>query len=237
MKTHPLASHISHQPPRRLTVRYGGFTLIELLTVIAIIGILAGILIPVVGSVREKAKKAQCISNLHQMGVALIAYSNDRKSGNIPPAYLNDGRCLWDGDTASGSPVAYGYLQYEGYLGTVSGKNIKGPNRSKIFKCPSYPTEESWETNNGFGSYFYTAGHKYYDSTRDKNGRGMGVPVSQIDPIQAVITDFVPQTLTTASHDKSSSTNVLYVDGSVKNIQRKDYLTDNRLTAFNKSKD
>lgn len=65
----------------------------------------------------------------------------------------------------------------------------------------------------------------------------MGVPVSQIDPIQAVITDFVPQTLTTASHDKSSSTNVLYVDGSVKNIQRKDYLTDNRLTAFNKRKD
>jgi prepilin-type N-terminal cleavage/methylation domain-containing protein len=54
-----------------------GFTLIELLTVIAIIGILAAILIPVVSSVRESARSATCVSNLRQIGHALALYTDD----------------------------------------------------------------------------------------------------------------------------------------------------------------
>ncbi len=56
-----------------------GFTLIELLTVIAIIGVLAAILIPVVGKVREKARAAQCASNLRQIHTASLLYSGDNR--------------------------------------------------------------------------------------------------------------------------------------------------------------
>lgn len=54
-----------------------GFTLIELLVVIAIIAILAAILFPVFSQAKEAAKKTKCISNGHQMGLAIAMYRVD----------------------------------------------------------------------------------------------------------------------------------------------------------------
>jgi prepilin-type N-terminal cleavage/methylation domain-containing protein/prepilin-type processing-associated H-X9-DG protein len=54
-----------------------GFTLIELLVVIAIIGILAALLLPGIAHSKRRAQQIQCVSNLHQLGLALYGYLAD----------------------------------------------------------------------------------------------------------------------------------------------------------------
>lgn len=69
--------------------RVGGFTLIELLTVIAIIGILAAIIVPVVGKVRDSAKSSTCLSNLRQIGLATNMYVAEKN--RYPYSTASDG--------------------------------------------------------------------------------------------------------------------------------------------------
>ena len=59
------------------------YTLIELLTVIAVIAILAGLILPVTALVQGKARRTECSSNLKQAGALCMQFSNDR-DGQIP---------------------------------------------------------------------------------------------------------------------------------------------------------
>ncbi len=63
--------------------RVSGFTLVELLTVIAIVAILAGIIIPTVATLRRSARTTQCLSNLRQIAAASLLYSQENK-GVLP---------------------------------------------------------------------------------------------------------------------------------------------------------
>jgi prepilin-type N-terminal cleavage/methylation domain-containing protein/prepilin-type processing-associated H-X9-DG protein len=69
--------------------RARGFTLIELLVVIAIIAILAAIIFPVFAQAREKARQASCISNMRQIGSAMLMYLNDN-DGVLPDPRWDD---------------------------------------------------------------------------------------------------------------------------------------------------
>jgi len=76
--------------------RTRGFTLIELLLVIAVIGMLAGLLTPALQSSRERARQTACKNNLHQISIALIMYKDDMKDlpnwlSDLSPRYIGKG--------------------------------------------------------------------------------------------------------------------------------------------------
>lgn len=96
-----------------------GFTLIELLVVIAIIAILAAILFPVFARARENARRSSCLSNMKQIGLGIMQYTQDYDE-KYPQAYWykND-----SGD-------AQGYMQWSGSIRPY----VKS---SQLFVCPS----------------------------------------------------------------------------------------------------
>ena len=125
----------------RYTVGGRGFTLIELLVVIAIIAILASMLLPALSRAKEAARAAQCIDNLHQIGVAAKMYADD----NRDTYFCLQGGYVVPGGEWTSSPTstalltsdnldaywALGYYQY--YAGNP-----------KIFGCPDGKVVDEW---------------------------------------------------------------------------------------------
>ncbi|MCM8537210.1 MAG: type II secretion system GspH family protein [Lentisphaeraceae bacterium] len=123
------------------------FTLIELLVVVAIIGILASMLLPALGSARAKVKMAACVSNLKQVGAAVYSYTTDGP-GLLPgPCYggVHTGPTKWDQSLSR-------YLQADLGAPTLTGSRELSP----LFNCPSYtgvPSGGGVETSYQFITY------------------------------------------------------------------------------------
>ncbi|HAZ62351.1 MAG TPA: hypothetical protein DCZ72_01895 [Armatimonadetes bacterium] len=101
------------------------FTLIELLVVIAIIAILAAILFPVFAKAREKGRQASCQSNLKQIGLALMQYTQDYDE-KYPYSQLNE-----DYTGGIGADVN---VFWPGWVSNVINPYVKS---SGIYRCPS----------------------------------------------------------------------------------------------------
>jgi prepilin-type N-terminal cleavage/methylation domain-containing protein/prepilin-type processing-associated H-X9-DG protein len=153
-----------------------GFTLVEILVVVAIIGVLAGILLAALGKVRESARSTQCKSNLHQIYTALELYRQSNKyyypiAASMPSLGLNDDPRIVD--------------VLAPYAGNIN-----------VFHCPSdrykrFETEgSSYEYNTRLGGRRTERGHfaqilgsentmVFYDYDEVHGPEGKGLPNSR----------------------------------------------------------
>ena len=151
-----------------------GFTLVELLIVIAIIGILAGLLLPAIQQARESARRASCTSNLAQVGMALNGYQlafrhypagsvNDiGPITNIPIGFHHS----WIVSLLPFMDEQLTYKNVDHISSIYAASNVKIRTRSiGILQCPSEP--------NGRAFSSYAGIHHGSETPIDKDNSGI----------------------------------------------------------------
>lgn len=168
-----------------------GFTLIELLVVIAIIAILAAILFPVFARARENARRASCQSNLKQIGLGIMQYTQDYDEMMVP--------CRNYQFPGSGNAqVAPWHFLVQPYVKSV-----------QLFKCPSNTSNDALVNTESTAiparySASYVANAGQTDNTNGPNGtRPMADNISSsIAAIENSATTIVVLERATGSDDK-----------------------------------
>jgi prepilin-type processing-associated H-X9-DG protein len=119
-----------------------GFTLVELLTVIGIIALLIGVLLPALSKAREAANTARCGSNLHVIGQGIAIYIVDYK-GVLPPSNTWKGLQISPGQQLPSTPL-YGTIHWSSFLYSRHDLSnattiYNSPVGWEAFQCPSLP--------------------------------------------------------------------------------------------------
>jgi prepilin-type N-terminal cleavage/methylation domain-containing protein/prepilin-type processing-associated H-X9-DG protein len=172
-----------------------GFTLIELLVVIAIIAVLIGLLLPAVQAAREAARRAQCVNNLKQMGLALHNYHD--ALGAFPMSYAARAKFV-DGatDTAPGwgwTTMVLPQMEQSPIFNSVNFVlAVEAPQNTTVIRsqltayvCPSDITSGPFQVLDGStpgnalttmtpSSYAACVGNDLTDATTGLNNDGLG---------------------------------------------------------------
>ena len=133
-RANPRGSAMSSARPR-----HRAFTLLELLVVIAVIAILASMLLPELSKAKQRAQMIKCLSNLHQVGIAMNFYLDDNRD-MFPPTQVSQ----YDSTVAANSPADYVHANFLGGNDPLPEFKAGIPPATNRLLNPYVPAGEAW---------------------------------------------------------------------------------------------